>query len=196
MAEILDAAARVFAADGFEGASTNAIAAEAGVSPGSLYQYFKDKQEIAFALAERYVAELDEAQAAAFDGGSGERDLADEVRAVIGPLVAFNVANPGFKALFARTDMPPALAQAVAPLHERIHARVRHRLGTLLPQVESEELDRVATVAVQMVRGLMPLVVVAPEGERDVVVGELETALSTYLGAVAGRGTSPTPDGD
>jgi AcrR family transcriptional regulator len=187
MAEILEAAARVFAAQGFEGASTNAIAAEAGVSPGSLYQYFKDKEEIAFALAERYVAELEQAQDAAFEDDAPPAGLVESVRSVIAPLVAFNVANPGFKALFARTDMPPALAQAVLPIHDRIHRRVRHRLDLLLPTVPADELDRVATVAVQMVRGLMPLIVAASTDERAMLTAELEAALTTYLGEVARR---------
>jgi AcrR family transcriptional regulator len=37
---ILEATARVLIADGYDAASTNRIAAEAGVSPGSVYQYF------------------------------------------------------------------------------------------------------------------------------------------------------------
>src|SRR6266511_1332655 len=51
MAGILDAAAGVFADAGYERATTNAIAAAAGISPGSLYQFFPNKEAIAEALA-------------------------------------------------------------------------------------------------------------------------------------------------
>ena len=43
---IVSAGARVLEARGYQDASTNRIAREAGVSPGSLYQYFPDKDAI------------------------------------------------------------------------------------------------------------------------------------------------------
>jgi AcrR family transcriptional regulator len=43
---ILEATARILEAEGLEAANTNAIAARAGVSIGSLYQYFPDKAAI------------------------------------------------------------------------------------------------------------------------------------------------------
>lgn len=43
---ILMAATRVLARDGYAAMSTNRVAAEAGVSIGSLYRYFADKDEI------------------------------------------------------------------------------------------------------------------------------------------------------
>lgn len=52
---VLDAAAQVFAERGYA-ATTNEIAARAGVSIGSLYQYFADKDALLVALAERHLA--------------------------------------------------------------------------------------------------------------------------------------------
>jgi AcrR family transcriptional regulator len=51
---ILQAAAEVIASDGFDRASTNRIAARAGVSIGSLYQYFSNKGAILAALLENH----------------------------------------------------------------------------------------------------------------------------------------------
>lgn len=48
--EILGAAARCIARDGFRGASTADICREAGISPGHLYHYFASKEEIVVAL--------------------------------------------------------------------------------------------------------------------------------------------------
>ncbi len=51
---ILDAAARVFVAHGYARATTNRIAETAGISVGSLYQYFPSKDAIAVELLRRY----------------------------------------------------------------------------------------------------------------------------------------------
>ena len=48
--EILDAAARCIARDGYRGSSTAGICKEAGISPGHLYHYFESKEEILNAL--------------------------------------------------------------------------------------------------------------------------------------------------
>ncbi len=53
---ILDAAARIFDARGYA-ATTNHVADAAGVSVGSLYQYFPNKDALLVGLAERHVDE-------------------------------------------------------------------------------------------------------------------------------------------
>jgi AcrR family transcriptional regulator len=51
---ILEAAARVFIRRGYASATTNRIAEAAGISVGSLYQYFPSKDAIAVELLRRY----------------------------------------------------------------------------------------------------------------------------------------------
>jgi AcrR family transcriptional regulator len=55
---ILGAATRVLVEDGYEGATTNRIAEVAGVSVGSLYQYFPNKEAIIAELFERHEKEM------------------------------------------------------------------------------------------------------------------------------------------
>ena len=57
---ILDAATRVLSQEGYDRASTNRIAAVAGVSIGSLYQFFPNKEAIFVALRKRFFEELTE----------------------------------------------------------------------------------------------------------------------------------------
>jgi AcrR family transcriptional regulator len=57
-AEILDAAKRCFARDGVHHASMQVICAEAGMSPGNLYRYFRSKEAIIAGIAERDRAEV------------------------------------------------------------------------------------------------------------------------------------------
>jgi len=52
-AQILDAAARVFARKGYERATTREIAAEAGVSEGTIYNYFHSKRDLLIAMSSR-----------------------------------------------------------------------------------------------------------------------------------------------
>src|SRR6185295_1980135 len=52
-AAILEGAAQVLEAGGLAGFTTNAVAERAGVSIGTLYQYFADKGAVLRALAER-----------------------------------------------------------------------------------------------------------------------------------------------
>jgi AcrR family transcriptional regulator len=55
---ILDAVTRVLKRNGTEGVTTNRIAEAAGVSIGSLYQYFPHKRAILVALRERHVEKM------------------------------------------------------------------------------------------------------------------------------------------
>jgi AcrR family transcriptional regulator len=180
--QILHAAAAVFAEQGYDAATTNAIAAQAGISPGSLYQFFKNKKDIAHALAEHYAVQLSALRAEVFTVEDVEgSSLDDLVDAVLEPLVAFNLAHPGFKAIFARTDMPTSLREAVAPVHAAIHHRVTELIGAILPDRSNEGVARVATVAIQLVRGMMPLIANASEPERDALTAELRAVLASYL---------------
>lgn len=55
---LIEATARILVRDGFDRASTNRIAQEAGVSVGSLYQYYPGKEALVAAVAERHAEEL------------------------------------------------------------------------------------------------------------------------------------------
>ncbi|CAM3422865.1 TetR/AcrR family transcriptional regulator [Occultella aeris] len=182
--EILHAAAAVFGEQGYDATTTNAIAKRAGISPGSLYQFFKNKDDIARALADHYAAQLTALRAGVFTiesiDGAGLEELVD---AVLGPLVAFNLAHPGFKALFARTDMPAGLREAVAPIQATIHHRVAALIALLMPDRAKDDVARTATVAIALVRGMTPLITEADEPERDALTAELRAVLVAYLRA-------------
>ena len=55
---LLDATTRILVKEGFDRTSTNKIAATAGVSIGSLYQYFPSKEALVAAVVERHAQEL------------------------------------------------------------------------------------------------------------------------------------------
>lgn len=80
-ASILDAAEAVFAAKGFAQATMDDIAAEAQLSKGTLYLYFKNKDDLLLALASRSVEtaveELERVAGSALGG-------TDAIRAMLG----------------------------------------------------------------------------------------------------------------
>lgn len=55
---ILDAGRQVLVEEGYQRATTNRVASRAGISPGSLYQYFPDKQAVLVAVIDGYSAEI------------------------------------------------------------------------------------------------------------------------------------------
>src|SRR5262249_50541015 len=57
---LLEATARVLRKEGYDRASTNKIATAAGVSIGSLYQYFPSKEALVAALIARHTQDLPE----------------------------------------------------------------------------------------------------------------------------------------
>ncbi|PZA08962.1 MULTISPECIES: TetR/AcrR family transcriptional regulator [unclassified Meiothermus] len=54
--QILQAAARCFAREGFHATSMAEVIAESGLSAGSVYRYYKSKDELIAAIVERYMS--------------------------------------------------------------------------------------------------------------------------------------------
>jgi AcrR family transcriptional regulator len=86
VAAIVEAAAQVLEGGGLAGFTTNAVAERAGVSIGTLYQYFADKQALLRALAESEIQRTLTAVATALRGDSqtsGEQRVRAMVRALV-----------------------------------------------------------------------------------------------------------------
>lgn len=69
--DVIEAAARILEVSGADALTTNLIAEVAGVSPGSVYQYFSDKQSIISALIEREAHDFIRVSQGAIKGRSG-----------------------------------------------------------------------------------------------------------------------------
>src|SRR3954466_8096823 len=86
VAAILEGAAQVLEARGLAGFTTNAVAERAGVSIGTLYQYFADKGAVLRALAEREMR-LAIAQVAKALHGDDAVSMEERARAVVRAIV-------------------------------------------------------------------------------------------------------------
>jgi AcrR family transcriptional regulator len=90
---ILEASARILESDGLRGFNTNAIAAKAGVSVGSLYQCFPNKDAIVLALISDYEEGLHSAVLEAVQAGRGQ-ELKPRLRLLVRALVTVHYRRP------------------------------------------------------------------------------------------------------
>jgi AcrR family transcriptional regulator len=82
VAKILDAAAAVFDAVGYEAATTHQIAARAGTAIGSVYQFFPDKAAIFNAMELRHVERVKQMWAEINQADLVERSLREMIHAI------------------------------------------------------------------------------------------------------------------
>lgn len=93
---ILEASARILESDGMRGLNTNAIAERAGVSIGSLYQYFPNKDSIVLALISSFEETFHDTVVEAVQEGKGQ-ELKNRLRSVIRALVSAHYYRPRLK---------------------------------------------------------------------------------------------------
>ncbi len=104
---IIEASARILVELGPERLTTNAIATRAGVSVGSLYQYFPNRDAIVRALLERELTRAESLRPALIDEEA--RPLRERVRAIIDWHFDLHAADP------ALANSVRSLVQATLP---------------------------------------------------------------------------------
>jgi AcrR family transcriptional regulator len=90
---ILEASARILESEGLRGFNTNSVAAKAGVSVGSLYQYFPNKDAILLALIDRFEDAAQDAINEALRSAKG-RPLKPSLRLFVRALVGTHYSRP------------------------------------------------------------------------------------------------------
>ncbi|MCT9076476.1 TetR/AcrR family transcriptional regulator [Streptomyces fulvoviolaceus] len=186
VAQLLEAAASVFCTTGYTAASTNAIAREAGVSPGTLYQFFPNKEAIAIELGERLVHEMREAYGEALAPVDPATPLEQAVGAAVDRFIAFNCDHPVFFALMHGPDVPGRLTEEHDALHATLIGRVEALLSSFLPDAPSADITRTAQMALGIYMAGLELVLAREGAERDAYVQEIKNALIRYLDPLVG----------
>lgn len=191
IAQLLEAAASVFCASGYNGASTNAIAREAGVSPGTLYQFFPNKEAIAVELGDQLMHRWRETYGAAFVVSHLELPLDRLLDTVLDPLIAFNRENPAFAVLTHGSEIPGVISREHDVLHATMLERTEQLLGTYLPHLPEGQVARVAEMSFVLFKSGLDLVMSHQGPEQESYVEELKTVMRRYLGPLV----CDTPDG-
>ena len=177
---ILSAAARVLVKHGYDDASTNRIAETAGVSVGSLYQYFPNKEAIVAALIERHDGEM-------------WSTFVELVAACAGQLIAQSTPVM-LDALFAAHMIEPELHRV---LHEQVPrvgklSRLRETnrkarelvAGVLRAQrheIDVRDVDAAAFVVVEAVEALIHQSIELPDVDASEIKREAATLVLRYL---------------
>ncbi|MBN8886435.1 MAG: TetR/AcrR family transcriptional regulator [Rudaea sp.] len=177
---LLEAAASVLEKDGLEGYNTNAVAARAGVSIGSLYQYFPHKDALTAALIERertlLVDEIEHARA------TPDRKAA--LTGIIAACVAHQMRRPALARLLD-------LEEARLPIHQdnrRVHDRVRRAIAACVRGHAATAALGTAAVTddiFAIVRGIVDAAGERGEVRAAALRSRVERAIFGYLDFVA-----------
>jgi AcrR family transcriptional regulator len=192
-ARILDAARRVFAAHGYSAGTTNRIAAEAGLSIGSLYQYFPNKDAILVQLVDAHIDDgaqrVERAMSRALAAHAPALPpLAELVGVVVDALVEAHATDRTLhRVLFEEAPRPPELLARL----RRVEVDTVERVAALLathPEVAVPDVPLAARMAVDTVESLVHRIV-TDEGAAigdDRFRAELVRLVVGYLGAGEG----------
>lgn len=179
IAQLLAAAASVFCRSGYAGASTNAIAREAEVSPGTLYQFFPNKEAIAIELGGQLLRRAQEMHGQAFLPENLDKPLPELLDAVLDPVIAFNCENPAFWALMHGSGIP-GITQEREELHAGLLTRVEGILRSFCPDAAPDELARVSNMVLGIFKASLDLILASEGAERAAYTAELKTVLLRY----------------
>lgn len=187
MVERIVAAAReVLVARGYDGTSTNRIAAAAGVSPGSLYQYFPDKDAVLTEVLDRYLDAMEARVSRAF--------LDSVATAAPGPGTAAAVRGT-LQALLDTFAAEPDLLRVIVEQLPRspggrraaFAGRIDDLVTTVLLTRGAPGTEPARAMAWTVVRTVEHLttgyVLERPGFPREVVVDELTALVAGYLDA-------------
>lgn len=177
---ILECAARLFDERGYQDTTTNHVAESAGVSVGSLYQYFPNKDALLVGLAERHVNDAVEVlTVVAADLRERDTELEAACRVFVRAAVELNATDRLHRLLWE------------APRTTALNERLDRLTGWLVDElvwhlgragIPATLARRRATVAVVAVDAAVHAVDV---GDVEVTVDELTRLIVRYAGAPA-----------
>jgi AcrR family transcriptional regulator len=178
---ILAAAARVFVDEGYARATTNRIAAAAGVSVGSLYQYFPSKDAIAVELLRRYregLVDLVAERLRKLD----EITFESLVRALLGALLRAEGINPALHRVLIEQVLRTTARREILGFEERIEGLLADALRAAGDRVSVDDYPLAAFVLVRVVLAVVHAAVVDhPRYNTPALVNELTRLVMGYV---------------
>ncbi|SRR5579871_3466626 len=155
---LLEATARVLVREGYEKASTNRIAAVAGVSIGSLYQYFPSKEALVAAVIERHKQEVMRLARDTIVTVAMRPIEAAAREFVTGGIEAHRV-NPELHRVLDEQVPRSEQLRNIEAIDPNIYSLVRGYLEAHRDELDAEDLDLAAFICVTVVEALTHAVV-------------------------------------
>src|SRR6266700_4000956 len=181
--EILQAAGVLFAERGYDKVTTNMIAARAGVSPGSLYQFFPNKE----AIAQAFAADATEHLHRVYDTLLSSEVMILPLQAFVDVIIAFNRNYPGYLALELGSTLSSSLALVLAEFQQGLQTRLDALLAAYWPHSTPEQRQLPLLVSYRLFLALLPLVLQGAEEEQRAIVRELKAVLYRYWEPIVAR---------
>jgi AcrR family transcriptional regulator len=178
---IIASGREVLLQDGYDALSTNRIASRAGISPGSLYQYFPHKDAIIDAVVQRYGDDLAERVAAALGdrlGDTGPRMIRDTADALLAALEE----DPALLRV-SMQELPAARhGDRLLALERRVRELCVAYLAGRADLLRSDDHATTAWMLVTSAEALtVRYVLDAPDIPRDVFLDEVTVLCQRYL---------------
>jgi AcrR family transcriptional regulator len=182
VAAILDATVQVLERQGSDAASTSRIAEVAGVSVGTLYQYFANREAILDALQDREFERATEMMNRVLSRGAYHSDR-EVARAVIEGLLELHSAAPTLHRVLVVAGLSVTPTERVQAFDMRIIAVIKSFLSLAKVRIRRANLDAAAFVVYQAVRAsMLACVVERPAGlDSETLVDELTDLVLRYL---------------
>jgi len=149
---VLSAAVRILKREGVNGLTTNRIAEIAGVSIGSLYQYFPDKNAIFAALHRRHIEEIDRMIHEVLTRYAAS-ELHSLIRALIEAMIDAHTKDPELYELLAAEV--PHRAGSTEEFAVRLHGVFRLAISSRIHKKKKlRDLDKTVFIVTNMVETL------------------------------------------
>lgn len=177
--DLLRAAASVFARLGYHETTTNAIAAEAGVSPATLYQFFPNKEAIASGLASIYASQMAEAERSI--DPEGTLAFTEAIQQLLDLCIEFNRTHPEFHTLVLDAPLSAAAREDKQALGQAFVDFVAARLRREHPALSRAEAAHHGRVALMIFRGVLDGLTAAPPRARPRLQRAMHEAVLRYL---------------
>lgn len=170
---LIEATARILVRDGFDKASTNRIADEAGVSIGSLYQYFPSKEALVVAVIDRHGRQIMQVARAALAEVASE-PIETGVRRLVTAGVEAHRLDPKLHRVLAEQIPRTGALEGTEAFNPENYTLFRTYLEAHRAELRPLDLDLAAFVCVSTLEALTHTAVVQrPEILTDEAVGAL-----------------------
>jgi AcrR family transcriptional regulator len=173
---IIEAAARILEAEAHSGFSTNAVAQKAGVSIGTLYQYFPNKEAILGALLVRETAQLLSHAEVALEQPSAEEALSILISAAI----EHQFKRPKLARILDFEEGHLPFDAATRKLNDNVTAVVLKIIERLAPPCREDD-QAAARDVVAIMKGIVDAAGFAAEADPIAVEKRVRRAVFGYL---------------
>jgi len=180
---ILDAASLLFADQGFDAVTMEAIATGSETAIGSLYQFFPNKRSVFEAIAERSL----ERSRATFDllaTTTASMPWTELVDAMVDGFALLHAADPAFRAVITNFQLYGLYAESDTALHGLIVDQIATRVAAIAPGLSPKRRALVSEMVVTTVASLLFLSQRHPPAMARAMREETKRLVRSYVESV------------